>query len=88
MEDTTNATYLFDKEDDTLGNLLRHQLLLKDSVLFAAYKRPHPLVRSMELRVISTPECTVKQVIDDSLAELIDQINDFETVFNQALTKI
>jgi DNA-directed RNA polymerase II subunit RPB11 len=37
------ATFVLRKEDHTMGNLLRHQLLRNDRVHFAGYKLPHPL---------------------------------------------
>ena len=35
--------YTFHKEDHTLGNLLKQQLLKDPNVIFAGYKVPHPL---------------------------------------------
>lgn len=37
------ATFQLRKEDHTMGNLLRHQLLRNDHVHFAGYQLPHPL---------------------------------------------
>ena len=43
----TNAgTFRFNKEDHTVANLLRMQLLRDPSVRFAGYYHPHPLVRN------------------------------------------
>ena len=39
------------KEDHTMGNLLRMQLLRDHKVRFAAYKIPHPLIHSCHVKV-------------------------------------
>lgn len=41
----SSSIFTFNKEDHTLGNLLRSQLLKSPHVRFAGYKVPHPLVR-------------------------------------------
>jgi DNA-directed RNA polymerase II subunit RPB11 len=37
------GTFTFNKEDHTVGNLLRMQLLRDPQVKFAGYMHPHPL---------------------------------------------
>ena len=41
----SSSIFTFNKEDHTLGNLLRSRLLQSPHVRFAGYKVPHPLVR-------------------------------------------
>ena len=41
----SSSIFTFNKEDHTLGNLLRSQLLKSPHVTFAGYKVPHPLVK-------------------------------------------
>jgi DNA-directed RNA polymerase subunit L len=45
------GTFTFSREDHTLGNLLRMQLLQDKNVLFAGYRIPHPLEHKMLVRV-------------------------------------
>ena len=45
------GTFHILKEDHTLGNLLRMQLLRDQQVLFAGYKVPHPLETEVVLKV-------------------------------------
>jgi len=40
---TNASTFVVEREDHTIGNLLRMQLLRDPKVLFAGYKVPHPL---------------------------------------------
>jgi len=37
------AIFTINKEDHTIGNMVRQQLLKDPNVLFAGYKNPHPL---------------------------------------------
>eukprot|EP00166_Cyanidium_caldarium_P003607 ctg_35.g106 len=45
------GTFYIEREDHTLANLIRAQLLRDDNVLFAAYRVPHPLEHLVVLRV-------------------------------------
>ena len=45
------GTFVLAKEDHTLGNLIRIQLLRDPTVRFAAYRMPHPLVFDSHVRV-------------------------------------
>ena len=45
------GTFILAKEDHTMGNLLRIQLLRDPNVRFAAYRMPHPLVFDSHVRV-------------------------------------
>ncbi|XP_021728512.1 DNA-directed RNA polymerases II, IV and V subunit 11-like isoform X2 [Chenopodium quinoa] len=38
-----NASFTIEREDHTIGNILRMQLHRDPNVLFAGYKLPHPL---------------------------------------------
>ncbi|CAI0476074.1 unnamed protein product [Linum tenue] len=37
------ASFIIEREEHTIGNILRMQLHLDENVLFAGYKLPHPL---------------------------------------------
>lgn len=41
----STSVFTFNKEDHTLGNMLRARLLQSPHVLFSGYKVPHPLFR-------------------------------------------
>lgn len=43
--------FILSKEDHTLGNLIRLQLLRDPSVRFAGYRMPHPLINDCHIRV-------------------------------------
>mmetsp|Transcript_12812 Transcript_12812/g.32444 ORF Transcript_12812/g.32444 Transcript_12812/m.32444 type:complete len:165 (-) Transcript_12812:283-777(-) len=54
----TKNTVVFkiEREDHTLGNLLRMQLLRDPRVFFAGYKAPHPLEYHILIRVQTRPD--------------------------------
>ena len=45
------GTFVFGKEDHTLGNLLRVQLLSDSKVRYAGYRMPHPLIFDCHVRI-------------------------------------
>ncbi|KAH8432578.1 DNA-directed RNA polymerase II core subunit RPB11 [Aspergillus melleus] len=67
----SSAIFTFNKEDHTLGNLIRARLLQSAHVLFAAYKVPHPLVPKFELRVQTDGEIAPKEAVVAACHELV-----------------
>lgn len=45
------GTFKIEREDHTIGNLLRMQLLADPDVIFVGYKNPHPLEHHIVLKV-------------------------------------
>lgn len=82
----TNAgTFRLNKEDHTVGNLFRMQLLRDHSnVRFAGYIHPHPLVNYLDLKIQTTsskvaPVEALSSAIEDLSNEtdhLITQVTD------------
>lgn len=66
--------FTFNKEDHTLGNLISQRLLKYPYIHFAAYKVPHPLFATFDLRVTTdgtiTPKDAVVQCCKDVIADL------------------
>ncbi|KAF1943424.1 RBP11-like subunits of RNA polymerase [Clathrospora elynae] len=77
------AVFTFNKEDHTLGNLLAQRLLKYPYIIFAAYKIPHPLFATFELRVQTdgsvTPKEAVIKVCSDVIGELKKLNDSFQT---------
>ena len=61
-------------EDHTLGNAIRHQLLLDKRVRFAGYKKPHPLEEYVEVKVQTTGEVSPPQAVVDACNTLISNL--------------
>ncbi|KAK6516302.1 DNA-directed RNA polymerase II core subunit [Arthrobotrys conoides] len=77
------VTFTFNKEDHTLGNLLRSQLLKDPKVLFAGYKVPHPLFPSFELRVQTTDETNPRAAVIKAAQDLIKDLTIFRNNFTR-----
>ena len=77
------VTFTFTKEDHTLGNLLRSQLLKDPKVLFAGYKIPHPLFPTFELRVQTTDETNPRAAVVKASQELIKDLTIFRNNFTR-----
>ncbi|RMD42166.1 hypothetical protein DV735_g2963, partial [Chaetothyriales sp. CBS 134920] len=86
----STSTFTLNKEDHTMGNLLRDKLLQHPHVTFAAYKVPHPLFATVELRVQTDGVVSPKQALQAACSDLIGEIHTFKTRFKQAyeLTKM
>ncbi|EYE93293.1 DNA-directed RNA polymerase II core subunit RPB11 [Aspergillus ruber CBS 135680] len=70
----SSAIFTFNKEDHTLGNLLRSRLLQSSHVLFAGYKVPHPLLPKFELRVQTDGEITPKDAVIAACHDLVKDL--------------
>lgn len=66
-------------EDHTLGNCVRHQLLLDKRVRFAGYKKPHPLEEYIEVKVQTTGEVSPPQAVVDACDTLIAKMSRLST---------
>jgi DNA-directed RNA polymerase II subunit RPB11 len=67
-------------EDDTLGNMVRQQLLQNDTVTFAGYRKPHPLLNEIVVNVRSNKN--VFESIDETLSDLLVQIEELEAAID------
>ncbi|KAJ3283133.1 DNA-directed RNA polymerase II core subunit [Rhizoclosmatium sp. JEL0117] len=80
------ATFTVLKEDHTLANLLRAQLLKNPKVLFAGYKIPHPLEHTFILKIQTTPDTNPLDVFILESANIIRELGDLNKKFQNQLT--
>ena len=80
------GTFILGKEDHTLGNLFRMQLLRDSQVRYAGYRMPHPLIFDCHLRV-ETMDATLTpvQVFNSALADLQQELEILEAKFKVIL---
>lgn len=71
----------FEREDHTLANLLRAQLLKDDKVIFAAYKVEHPLFANFILRIQTEDDYTPKEALRNACSSLISELDIIKTKF-------
>ncbi|KAF9363335.1 MAG: DNA-directed RNA polymerase [Benniella sp.] len=81
------ASFKVEKEDHTLANMLRMQLLEDPKVLFAGYKMPHPLEHYFVLKVQTTPDTTPAHVLGNALTELIQNVGSMKNKFEMELIR-
>lgn len=73
MPNTTIFT--FNKEDHTLGNLISQRLLTYKDISFSAYKVPHPLFATFELRVTTDGTITPKDAVVRCCKDVIQDLS-------------
>jgi DNA-directed RNA polymerase II subunit RPB11 len=69
-----SGTFTIQKEDHTLGSLLSSHLLQNPNVLFAGYKKPHPLEHHILVRIQTVPETDPVTVFMSTLEQLRDDV--------------
>jgi len=77
------GTFLVNKEDHTIGNIIRMSLLSDRRVLFAGYRQPHPLDPFLHIKVKtrgsnSNSNASPITVMIDSLHNLHTEIADIQ----------
>ncbi|KAH7132503.1 DNA-directed RNA polymerase [Dendryphion nanum] len=66
--------FTFNKEDHTLGNLLTQRLHKYPHVTFSAYKVPHPLFATFELRVSTDGSVTPKEAVITACKDIVNEL--------------
>ncbi|XP_046831092.1 DNA-directed RNA polymerase II subunit RPB11 isoform X2 [Vespa crabro] len=79
------AIFTVNKEDHTLGNMIRNQLLKDPQVLFAGYKVPHPLEHKFVIRIQTTSDYTPHEAFMHAITDLIAELSLFEERFKEAI---
>ncbi|KAF9522214.1 DNA-directed RNA polymerase [Crepidotus variabilis] len=77
------ATIKIVKQDHTLGNMLRAQLLSMPQVIFAGYKVPHPLHPYFEIKLQTDGTATPQEVLEQACTKLIGTLATLETKFKR-----
>ncbi|TFK73452.1 RBP11-like subunits of RNA polymerase [Pluteus cervinus] len=86
IEDTkipNAATIKIVKQDHTLGNMLRAQLLSMPQILFAGYKVPHPLEPYFVIKIQTDGTITPQAILEQACNKLISTLASLESKFNR-----
>lgn len=78
------ALFTVNKEDHTIGNMIRNQLLKDPHVLFAGYKNPHPLEHKFILRIQTTSEYTPYDALMNAITDIMSELSLIEERFREA----
>jgi DNA-directed RNA polymerase I and III subunit RPAC2 len=84
QNDKRCATYIFNNEDHTLGNLLRTVLSGHSNVEFVGYSIPHPSEAKMNLRLQTLSQDT-NDVLNESLRTIQNVTKTLREKFQQAV---
>ena len=68
------GTFTINKEDHTVGNLLRMQLLRDGDTRFAGYQLPHPLEHVCHVKVETTPGRAPVEVMGGAVTDLRQEV--------------
>ena len=80
------AMLMIEREDHTVGNLLRMQLLDDEQVLFSGYRVPHPLEPAIQLKVQTrTANPGPVQAVDSSIGALQKELGVMRERFRAAV---
>ncbi|KAF8888630.1 DNA-directed RNA polymerase, partial [Infundibulicybe gibba] len=77
------ATVKVLKQDHTLGNMLRAQLLSMPQILFAGYKVPHPLHPHFLIKIQTDGTITPQAILEQACTKLIGTMSSLETKFRR-----
>ncbi|KAJ8516262.1 hypothetical protein ONZ45_g6420 [Pleurotus djamor] len=77
------ATVMIAKQDHTLGNMVRAQLLQNPAVLFAGYKVPHPIRPQFLIKIQTDGTITPQTALEQACNKLIVTITALETKFKR-----
>ncbi|RWS07249.1 DNA-directed RNA polymerase II subunit RPB11-like protein [Dinothrombium tinctorium] len=80
------AIFTVNKEDHTLGNMIRMQLLKDPQVIFAGYKVPHPLEHKFILRIQTTADYSPQEALMNAITDLISELSLLEERFKACFT--
>ncbi|KAL4421738.1 hypothetical protein ABPG77_002354 [Micractinium sp. CCAP 211/92] len=82
------GSFVIQREDHTIGNLVRMQLHRDKNVVFAGYRIPHPLEYQMVVKVQTNGKKTPIQAVHSALEDLGNEVGDIRTKFQQQLEQL
>lgn len=82
------ATFTIQREDHTIGNVVRMQLHRDNRVNFAGYKVPHPLEYRMLIKVQTNGECEPKGAMQDALKDLQNEFGEIANKFTAETQRV
>ncbi|KAF7137811.1 hypothetical protein RHSIM_Rhsim07G0056500 [Rhododendron simsii] len=75
------ASFTIEREDHTVGNILRMQLHRDENVLFAGYKLPHPLQYKIIVRIHTTSQSSPMQAYNQAINDLDKELDHLKNAF-------
>ncbi|KAL9120459.1 MAG: hypothetical protein Q9187_002988 [Circinaria calcarea] len=79
----STSIFVFNKEDHTLGNMVRSRLLKSPHVKFAGYRVPHPLFSTFELRLQTDGTITPRAALVQACRDLVNDLGTLSREFTK-----
>ncbi|EEF44619.1 DNA-directed RNA polymerase II 13.6 kD polypeptide, putative [Ricinus communis] len=79
------ASFTVEREDHTIGNILRMQLHRDENVLFAGYRLPHPLQYKIIVRIHTTSQSSPMQAYNQAINDLDKELDHLKSAFEECL---
>uniref|UniRef100_A0A7S0STD8 DNA-directed RNA polymerase RBP11-like dimerisation domain-containing protein n=1 Tax=Mantoniella antarctica TaxID=81844 RepID=A0A7S0STD8_9CHLO len=80
------GTFIVQKEDHTLGNIVRMQLHRDPNVVFAGYQVPHPSDNRIVIKVHTNKNSSPMQAITEAVNHLRTEMSDLSQKFKDEVT--
>ncbi|CAI9765508.1 unnamed protein product [Fraxinus pennsylvanica] len=81
------ASFTIEREDHTIGNIVRMQLHRDENVLFAGYKLPHPLKYKIIIRIHTTSQSSPMQAYNQAINDLDKELDHLKNAFEADLLR-
>ena len=81
------ASFTVMKEDHTLGNLVRMQLLEDKQVRFAGYTQPHPLEHRIVIKVQTTGDSPPVDALSAAVEDLTSEVDQLRERFLEGIMR-
>lgn len=81
------ATFVIQREDHTIGNVIRMQLHKDPSVLFAGYKLPHPLQYKIIIKIQTTSQSSPMQAYNQAVNDLDKELDHLKQAFEAEMAQ-
>jgi len=78
-------TFTLKDEDHTMGNAVRYMLNKNPQVALAGYSVPHPMEKSVNVRVQTTGEVTATAAMRDALLDIMSVCEHVSDTFDTAV---
>ncbi|KAH0911901.1 hypothetical protein HID58_035222 [Brassica napus] len=75
------ASFTIEREDHTIGNIVRMQLHRDENVLFAGYQLPHPLKYKIIVRIHTTSQSSPMQAYNQAINDLDKELDFLKSQF-------
>mmetsp|Transcript_30994 Transcript_30994/g.35315 ORF Transcript_30994/g.35315 Transcript_30994/m.35315 type:complete len:127 (-) Transcript_30994:1095-1475(-) len=80
------GTFRFNKEDHTIANILRMQLLRDPMVRFAGYIHPHPLLHYFNFKIqTNSSNVAPQEVLSSAIEDLSNETDHLISAFTEGI---